>query len=458
MIYNKLFLNIIIRILLIAITCLSLSYFLFRFDNHLVVANLVFIFIALLAIQSYLFLRSINITNYNLEKFFKSLENNDTSVSFKYEKGYLSYQKLMERMNMIKQKINNLRMENERQFQYFKAVVENVGIGLMVFQPEGKMEVLNEAGGKILNIPHINNLSQLDQHFEGLSERLMNLSSKQQVMYRLNISNNLVPVSFKVNDYRFFDHSIRLISFQNIKNELDAQELESWQKLIRVLTHEIMNSTGPITSSIDTIKEFLIDENSGKEKGITELNQETIQDVLRGISIIKERSVGLSEFIRNFRNLTQNHNLRPDKFSVFKLFNDLKFLLNNELISKQINLRIAVLPENLEFFADRKLIEQVIMNLIYNSIDALKGIDDKIIQLKAFADFSNHYIIQVVDNGKGIPEEIMDKIFIPFFTTHEEGSGIGLSLSRQIMQLHQGTISVKSIPDKETIFELTFIS
>jgi two-component system, NtrC family, nitrogen regulation sensor histidine kinase NtrY len=177
---------------------------------------------------------------------------------------------------------------------------------------------------------------------------------------------------------------------------------------------------------------------------------------LRGITIIKERSIGLSEFVNNFRNFTQVPVLKPEKFSVQALFNDVIFLLADEFPSRQISIENIVLPAKLELFADRKLIEQVIINLVYNSMDALINKDKKHVYLKAFKHLNNHLVIQVIDNGAGISGDITDKIFIPFFTTKERGSGIGLSFSKQIMQLHGGTIFARSMPDAETIFELTF--
>jgi nitrogen fixation/metabolism regulation signal transduction histidine kinase len=385
--------------------------------------------------------------------FFTSLENNDISISSIGNKKGKSHQNLVNRMNSIKLKIDNLRFENARQYQYLKAIVENIGIGLMVCNNEGKIELINSAGKKILRISNQSNIRQLDLHFENLSKQLLKAPSGQQIMLRLNIENNSIPVSFKISDYRFSNHTVRLISFQNIKNELDAQELESWQKLIRVLTHEIMNSTGPITSSIDSIKEFLVDEETHE---IKKIDLDTLRDVVRGIDIIKERSIGLSEFVRNFRSLTVKPEIKPEKISIHELFDHIRFLLADELLSRKIEIQIAIHPVTLELYADKNLIGQVLMNLVYNSIEALECLENKIIQLKSFKNLNNNIVIQVIDNGKGIPEDLMDKIFVPFFTTREKGSGIGLSLARQIMQMHNGTINVRSIVGTETTMELCF--
>jgi nitrogen fixation/metabolism regulation signal transduction histidine kinase len=427
----------------------ALAWSIFYAKYYLLFADL----LVVIAIQVYLLVRYLNSVNRELEMFFTSLENNDISISSIAVKKGISYQNLVNRMNSLKQKIDNLRLENARQYQYLKAIVENIGIGVLVCNSGGKIELVNTAGKKILGISNQSNIQQLDLHFENLSEQLLKVASGQQILLRLNIGNNFVPVSFKISDYRFSEHTLKLISFQNIKNELDAQELESWQKLIRVLTHEIMNSTGPITSSIDSIREFLVDEETHE---IKKIDTNILRDVVRGIDIIKERSIGLSEFVRNFKSLTTKPEIKPEKIPIQELFEHIRFLLTEELISRKIEIKIAVHPLTLEFLADKNLIGQVLMNLIYNSIEALEGLENKIIQLKSFKNLDNKIVIQVIDNGKGIPDELKDKIFIPFFTTREKGSGIGLSLARQIMQLHQGLISVISVPDKETIFELRF--
>jgi len=274
-------------------------------------------------------------------------------------------------------------------------------------------------------------------------------------LFRLTIAGYAQPVAFAVNDHRFADKTTRIISFQNIRNELDVQELESWQKLIRVLTHEIMNSTGPISSSIDTIREFLVDE-TGKTKNLGDLDQETLCDVLDGIEIIKERSLGLSGFVQNFRSLTLTMHIERKKFAVEELFHHVGFLLSDELKHKTIELRVTVFPKNLEIVADRNLIEQVILNLVNNAMDALGHKHDGVIRLNAFKNPHNQPVIQVFDNGKGIPEDVLEKIFVPFFTTKESGSGIGLSLSRQIIQRHGGTILVHAGAGMETCFEICF--
>lgn len=450
MIYNKLYVNIIVRIILIAITCFGwvLSYFVLH--DILLVVNC----FLLLALQVILLVYFLNRTNQMLELFFASVENDDATISFKIPKEEGSFKKLVEKMDMLRTRFNKVRIENEKQYQYFRAVVENTGNGIIICSDDGTINYINEAGRNILAVNKLKHVQEIDVYNPGCSHILLGANLGQQKLIRLHIGGELHPVSFRINGYLFSWKPIRIISFQNIQHELDAQELESWQKLIRVLTHEIMNSTGPITSSIDTIKELLTDPHTQEIRKMNDLDQETITDVLSGIDIVKDRSVGLSEFIRNFRSITQNPHLSLKKIQVSELFRHVVFLLSGELKERGISVSFSIFPQSMELIADHKLFEQVLINLIYNAADALEPESVKNIELKSFVNQYNQPVIQVIDQGKGIPPEIMDKIFVPFFTTKEKGSGIGLSISRQIIQMHGGLLTLRSSPGEGTCCEI----
>lgn len=450
MIYNRLYINVILRTVFITLTAVGIAMSVTVISEWLLFGNLVF----LLILQVFLFIRSMNRVNNDLEVFFTSLENNDSSFSFKTIKYTPSYKKLLDRMNLLTHRYNNLRLENERQLHYFRAVVENIGLGLIVCDKNGKIGLLNDAGKRILNMGVIRSMQELDVYYESLSKSVMNLEAGQQKLFRLVIQDELRPIAFKVNDYLIFDNIARVVSFQDIKHELDAQELESWQKLIRVLTHEIMNSTGPIISSIDSIREFLTEEKTQQPKDREVITNETISDVLNGISIIKDRSVGLSEFVKNFRSITITPQLRIRKFKVQELFRNIEFLMGDEMKKAEISVTMDIFPKALEIIVDPKLMEQVILNLVYNAMDAVRNVPEKNIRLIAHQNLNNQTVMQVIDNGQGIPGELLDKIFVPFFTTKENGSGIGLSISRQIVQMHGGILIVKSGLQNGTCFEI----
>ena len=244
-----------------------------------------------------------------------------------------------------------------------------------------------------------------------------------------------------------------LISVQNIQAELEEKEMEAWQNLVRVLTHEIMNSITPISSLASTANDIL---NQCDGAGEENLDSETRHDIREAVRTIQRRSVGLLHFVETYRKMTR---IPKPVFRVFKvtdLFSRLQRLMKNELEEKGIGMSWSVEPKSLELTADPELIEQVLINLVLNSIQALEGRTAGRIKVSARLDSSGRPVIQVRDNGPGILEEVREKIFIPFFTTRRDGSGIGLSLSRQIMRLHRGTISVQSDPGVETCFNLKF--
>jgi signal transduction histidine kinase len=236
---------------------------------------------------------------------------------------------------------------------------------------------------------------------------------------------------------------------QNIQSELEEQEMEAWQKLIRVLTHEIMNSITPISSLASTVR-GMIPEQGGEE------DSETLSDVHMALETIESRSQGLLHFVETYRELTRIP--KPDFkiFAVSELFSHIVQLMNTDLEEKNIVLQVAIAPETLELTADPDLVEQVLINLLRNASQALTGRENARIDLTAQLDRRGRVVIRVRDNGPGILAEVQERIFIPFFTTKREGSGIGLSLSRQIMRVHRGTISVQSELNKKTVFTLRF--
>jgi C4-dicarboxylate-specific signal transduction histidine kinase len=263
----------------------------------------------------------------------------------------------------------------------------------------------------------------------------------------------MTSLSFKAAEFRLLDRKIKLISIQNIKMELEAEELEAWQKLIRVLTHEIVNSVTPVNSLTNTIIKMF--EQDGKQLNTAELDESVIKNALEGLHSIEKRNRGLIGFVKSYRSLTRIPKPVYMAFSLDIMFRNIFALVKNELASQKIRLMMDKIPGNLLLHADEKLVEQVMINLINNAVLSLQYTKDPLIKISVHS--SSHQLkIHVSDNGPGIPEDIIGNIFIPFLTTREEGSGIGLSLSRQIMRLHEGSISVKSSPSVETVFTLSF--
>ncbi|MFC2132906.1 PAS domain-containing sensor histidine kinase, partial [Bacteroidota bacterium] len=339
--------------------------------------------------------------------------------------------------------------------QYFQNAVEYVGTGLLWFGNDGKIELFNSEARRLLNINSLSNIFSLDKIMLGLSNAMIKLKPGEQKLIKLASQGELKHLSVKATELKTIDKKLKLISIQNIRTELEEKELESWQNLIRVMTHEIMNSIGPISTTITAISRFFRNPESESPIDITGIDNETVEKTLKGLNILEERSIGLKEFVEKYRSITSLPKAEFMEISVSDLVDSIMILMNEKLNKENIKIAVDLKPEDLNFTADKKLVSQMIINLINNSIQALENTKAPQISIKAYKE-NNNLILQVSDNGKGILEENIDKIFIPFYSTTEKGSGIGLSLSRQIMRMHKGSISVKSVPYDKTVFSLRF--
>ena len=242
---------------------------------------------------------------------------------------------------------------------------------------------------------------------------------------------------------------------KNIQNVLEGQETESWQKLIRVLTHEIMNSIAPISSLSSTI-DLMIKGYDAKSEGAAKLDHEAVEEIQQALQTINKRSTGLMNFVETYRSLTKIPKPNFDMVEMNGLLENVVTLMKKETDDLHIQLDYTMEPDSIMLQIDEQMISQVLINLVKNSVQALEGKENGIIVIRGYYNKRGRPTIKITDNGPGILPDVLDKIFIPFFTTKKNGSGIGLSLSRQILRLHGGTITAKSVPHKETTFSLTF--
>ena len=267
---------------------------------------------------------------------------------------------------------------------------------------------------------------------------------------------NDVSLAIHSTELRMRGVAIKIVALQNIQTELQQKELEAWQNLTRVLRHEIMNSITPIASLTGTLNEILQEDLLKENNDTFRINKESVEDLSDGLSTIENRSRGLIRFVDAYRDYTSIPKPKFTNVSIMSMFEHIMKLLKPEMEAKGIIFSSSLMPENLEITADRELIEMILINLIKNAKEALEGSSEPIIEIRARLDSDQRTIIEVKDNGPGIIPEAIEKIFIPFYTTKRNGSGIGLSLSRQIMQMHSGSLSVKSEPNIYTIFTLMF--
>lgn len=362
---------------------------------------------------------------------------------------------LTDRYRKLQQKLAEVRNEKDAQSQYLKTIVQHLGIGLITFNGTGNVQIINSTAKKLLKVKHLKNISGLSKLSEPLVKSFKELKTGGQDLIKIQHEGYTYQLSVYAIELTLKGEPFKLITLQNIQSELEEKEMEAWQNLIRVLTHEIMNSVTPISSLAATVDGDL-KSNIEKNKDRYEIDKDDLTDIHRAIQTIQRRSEGLIRFVSDFRNLTRIPIPRLKEVKVKEIFQRVITLLKHDLSQGQINIETTIEPADLSIKVDPELIEQVMINIVKNAIQALEERQDKHIHLSAACDEKNDVTINIKDNGAGIDEEALSKIFIPFFTTKKNGSGIGLSLSKQIMRQHKGAIKVVSNLDQGTEFSLRF--
>lgn len=434
--------NVVIRI---AILLLLLIGGVYSFDGSL---NLPIVLTAALAVAMIFNLfYYVDQTNRDLVNFLTSIKFNDyTTTSSAAHRGQ-SFGQLYDGFNLINRKFQEVRAEKEANHQFLQTVVEHINIGLLCYDMQEEIVLMNKSLQSLLHKSYLINLEGLRTVDEKLFETVRDLPSGERTLIKLIIDNKLLQLAIQSTELVLNKSRLRLVSFQNIQSELEGQELMAWQKLIRILTHEIMNSVAPIASLSSTLKDII------GEK--SELDPEALKMVRHSLGVIQKRSQGLMAFTDTYRELTR---IPPPKFQLVdgkELLEEAETLFRVRIEKEAIKFQIHTPPSEVQFQGDPNLLEQVLINLIKNAMDALEGQEDKTISVHLQKSTSGKISIQVADNGPGIPTEKLDQIFVPFYTTKETGSGIGLSLSRQIMRLHKGSLEVQSVEGQGSIFTMT---
>jgi len=394
-------------------------------------------------------------TNRKLTQFLESIRHADFSSSFSDRGLGRSFEGLNRAFNEVIREFRKNRAEKEEHYNYLLTVVQHVSIGIIAFRKDGKVDIINNAVKRLLRINNLRQIQDLDSVKQELPGLLLNMKAGEKQLIKLVVEDELQQLSVYATEFRMRGEEFLLVSLQNISSELEEKEIESWQKLIRVLTHEIMNSITPISSLASTVQDILIEESEENFK-IRELDEDDVESIQQALSTISSRSQGLLTFVETYRNLTRIPRPNFRYFKVRELFDRAHVLLKPKMDKYGIVCNARLFPEELMITADPDLIDQVVINLLLNAIDAVKETLQPEIAVTASINASGRVSIDFADNGSGIKPDILDKVFMPFFTSKKEGSGIGLSLSRQIMHLHKGTISVKSRPGEGAVFTLVF--
>jgi len=447
---KNLYFNIIVRVSLIVVLSALLGYFIV-IDQSLRFSIICFLTIVLMTINLISFL---NTTNKKIRFFFDSVRNDDSNLSFPVDIRNAGLKELYLSMNKVNQQIQQLKIENRQQEQYFRTLLEQLATGIITYDNKGFILHANSSAKKLLSIDVLTHLQQIERKDQKLFQTIKSIKPFERRLIATITEQGEIQLSLKATSFKTNDNELVILSIQDIKNELDEKEIESWMKLIRVLMHEIMNSITPITSLSESLSNIY---STGGEPVLPEkVTAKTITTTLQGLNVIKEQGKGLMSFVESYRKLTRVPEPEKKLFKVADLMIRVQILYNSLEKSHQIDLSVSLKKPDLEIFADQNLISQVLINLLKNALEANENNHKGKIRIDANVDINNHPEICVIDNGPGIPEENLDEIFVPFFTTRQNGSGIGLSISKQIMRVHGGNLKVRSIPDKETVFCLSF--
>ncbi|HVG13366.1 MAG TPA: HAMP domain-containing sensor histidine kinase [Chitinophagaceae bacterium] len=386
-----------------------------------------------------------------IAQFTESVRYRDFSINFNERKVPAEIKELRKGFNEVNIVFRNISKEKETQHQYLQSILELIETGILSYDEDGgEILWMNEALKKMLRTPYLKKLHSVEPRFPTLYEAINTISPGQQLLIPLQIENTSGKILLSASTFITEGKKYKLVAFQNVNEVIEETEAKAWQKLLSVMTHEIMNSIAPISSLAETLGKRLEHFSDAPDK------TEQLEDLQLGIETIKRRSEGLHKFAETYRSLSKINTLNLETIAVYDLFYNLQQLMLPTLKQKNIELLVTVKEPNMYLQADHSLMEQVLINLLVNAIDAVKTTEKAQIHLWAGYLPEKKINLKVIDNGCGMQDDVLENIFIPFFTTKKNGSGIGLSLCKQIIMLHQGTIQVQSVKGQGTSFSIVF--
>ena len=400
-------------------------------------------------IEFYKFQRKVHV---ELDQFVESIHYRDFSRHFDVKHAPPELQPMRQGFNEINSTFKVMSKEKETQYQYLQKILELVDTGILSYQQEDGVVVwMNESLKKMLQLPYLKTIHSLSRRDEVLYKEIISLKPAETKIATAHLEKTSFKILLSATAFQTDGKKFKLIAFQNVNEALDETEAKAWQKLLSVMTHEIMNSIAPISSLAETLKNRL-------QESMKNLNNDSgsLDDLVLGIDTIKRRSEGLLKFAETYRNLNKITTPNLKKVYARDLFENLQQLMQPTLDQKNIEMEIILMDTDLILDIDASLVEQVLINLVVNGIEAVKGKEGARVMLSAFLSPNSKPMIKVADNGTGMSEQVLENIFIPFFTTKKNGSGIGLSLCKQIMMLHKGNIQVQSKEGEGTAFVLQF--
>lgn len=386
-----------------------------------------------------------------INQFVESVHYRDFSRHFDVGKAPGELKELRKGFNDINTTFKLISREKETQYQYLQKILELVDTGIISYQQEtGEIIWINESFKNLLAIPYLKTIQSLAKREPIFYEDVISIKAGDNKLVTITRDQQQIKILVNISVYKIEDKLYKLLAFQNVSEALDETESKAWQKLLNIMTHEIMNSVAPISSLAETLKNRL-----QSPQIANSVSPGDLEDLELGIDTIKRRSEGLLKFTESYRNLNKITQLDLEPVLVCNLLENINSLMLPTLQKKQIELDIIIKDLTLAIDIDINLVEQVLINLLLNAVEAVKDNEQPRIILSTEA-HNNKTIIKVSDNGIGMSAELVDKIFIPFFSTRKNGSGIGLSLCKQIMLLHKGNIQVQSAEGRGSVFMLQF--
>jgi len=446
-----------IRIFIILLFCLLFAYLIInKIWFSTITAGIIIIILV------FLLIRYVNNTNYSLVKFLDALKNEDFSVYFSPSKKGDSFVKVYDDFNLIIKIFKRNKIEKEAQFRYFQYILEHVNLGIISIKKEDlyhthsdvEMLFLNKAACDILRQPQHKYWHRLANHVPWLVAEIKKIADGGKTLVDFGDETERKQLSLEVIEIQLLNIPYLIITFQDIRSEIEQKEIEAWHNVIRILAHEMLNSFTPVSSLASTMK-ALTENEKGEPISVDQLDSEDIHDINMAASTIKKRSDGLLEFVKDYRTISNVPIPQLTTINVKGFLASIELLMKPLIEEANVELKLLPMPANASINADSKLIEQVLINLINNSIHALSGREQPMIKVSCIVE-PEKTIIVITDNGMGIEEKIMNQIFIPFYTTKKHGSGIGLSLSKNILKKHGGNLLVSSEVGKYTTFSLIF--
>ncbi|NER13038.1 histidine kinase [Leptobacterium flavescens] len=441
--------QLIFRVIGISLTTFFIAYTLL--DSLFYHAGVLIFFLVL---QVVWLIKFLNHTNRKIAHFFEFIRNEDYSLRFSEDVDLPSLQHLHKNLNKANTLIRDMQIQSKTQEKYYQEILKRADIGILTINKKGHVLYANPTSRTLLNSRQLNHIRQLEKVDTRLFQLFSDLKPFERKVFQLTNERETISLALKSTEIVSGTEALTLITVQDINSELDEKETDSWIKLIRVLTHEIMNTVAPITSISESILNYYKSDDSLLKP--EQIDENHIRNTVKGLEVIKEQGGDLMSFVQSYRSFLNVP--VPDKkiIKLQELTEKVKVLLSREIEVHSVSFDLVANEDDLEVFADEKQITQVLINLAKNAVQSFDGQEDRKVQLIYGIDQDKKKYIEVRDNGPGIPEDIIDQIFVPFFTTKDTGTGIGLSLSKQIMQLHGGTLKVRSALNEGTSFLMVF--